>query len=222
MIENLIVYIQSIISEHGAWGVFFATIIEELVAPIPSPLIPLAAGFFLLPDGMSLAEITLRGVITIAIPVSVGISVGSAFVYALGFFGGKPVIEKSKKLTGINWKDIQTAEEKITRGSKDELSLFALRLLPIVPGVAVSGFCGVVRYPFNKFIIITGIGAFFRAFVLGMIGWQVGELYANYADMISRFEKYIFLGLIASLVLFIGGYYAKKKMGCSQNNQTNI
>lgn len=211
MIESLIVYVQSIIFEYGAWGVFFATIIEEIIAPIPSPLIPLAAGFFLLPEGVSFAETALRGAFAIALPVSIGISIGSAFVYALGFFGGKPVIEKSKKWVGISWQDVEKSEARFTRGKGDEITLFILRLLPIVPGVAISGFCGVVRYPFKKFITITCVGSFARAFVLGMVGWQVGELYATYASMISKFEKYILIGVVFLLLLSVVGYFVAKK-----------
>ena len=212
MIESLLVYIQSVIYEYGAWGVFFATLIEEIIAPIPSPLVPLAAGFFLLPASISFAEIVLRGAFVIALPVSIGISIGSSLVYALGFFGGKPVIEKSKRWTGIKWQDIEKLEVRFTRGKSYEIALFILRLLPIVPGVAISGFCGVVRYPFEKFIIITCLGAFFRAFVLGIIGWQVGELYATYADMILKFEKYIILVIFSSLLSFLVYYYISKKI----------
>lgn len=212
MIENIIIYMQLIIPEYGAWGVFVATLIEEVIAPIPSPLVPLAAGFFLLPTSISFAEVALRGALTIAVPVSIGISIGSALVYALGFFGGKPVIEKTRKWTRINWKDAERLGERLPRGKGDEITLLILRILPIVPGVAISGFCGVVRYPFKKFIIATSLGSFIRAAILSMIGWQVGELHAAYADIISKFEGYILLGVFFLLLLFlVGNYIVRKK-----------
>lgn len=211
MIEYLVNYIQSIISQYGAGGVFFATLIEEVIAPIPSPIVPLAAGFFLLPASGSTSEVMLQGIFSIALPVALGISIGSALAYALGFFGGKPLIERTKRWTGINWRDIQRSEERLTRGKGDEITLFILRVLPIVPGVAISGFCGIVRYPFKKFMILTCLGACLRAFALGIAGWQAGELYANYADMVSRFEKYIFVGIIFLLILLFGGIYLTKR-----------
>jgi membrane protein DedA with SNARE-associated domain len=79
-----------------------------------------------------------------------------------------------------------------------------------VPGVGISGFCGVVRYPFKKFIIITCLGAAIRAFLLGMVGWQVGSLYAEYAELVSKFEKYILVILFLSLVLFFASRYVLK------------
>jgi membrane protein DedA with SNARE-associated domain len=217
MIETIILYIQTIIAQYGAWGVFLATLIEEVVAPVPSPLVPLAAGFFLLSTSDALIEVLLNGALIIAVPVSIGVSIGSIVVYALGFFGGKPVIEKSKRWTGVTWQDVEQVEKRFTHeGVTDALTLLVLRILPIVPGVGISGFCGVVRYSFKKFILITFIGSFVRAFVLGLVGWQVGALYATYATMISKFEKYIFLGLLIVIVMVLSWYFLfKKKRGVS-------
>lgn len=217
MIEIIILYIQSIISEYGAWGVFFATLIEEVVAPVPSPLVPISAGFFLLMSDLSIVEILLKSAIMIALPVAVGISIGSSIVYALGFFGGKPVIEKSKKWTGINWQDIENIQSRFTKGMGDEITLFILRVLPVVPGVGISGFCGVIRYSFKKFIVITFIGSFIRAFILGILGWQVGELYMTYAETISKSEKYIFVVVLILAIFFLGYHFIFKKKNKSSN-----
>ncbi|MDP3954283.1 MAG: VTT domain-containing protein [bacterium] len=211
MIESLISYIQSIIFQYGAWGVFFATIMEEVIAPIPSPIVPLAAGFFLLSPDASLAAVIIRSVLVIALPVAVGIGIGSSLVYVIGYFGGKPVIEKNKKWLGLEWSDVEKVEKKIIKGKGDEITIFILRVLPIIPGVAISGFCGVVRYPFYNFITITFAGAFVRALILGVLGWQVGEFYQVYADNISRFEEHILFGTLA--VIAVGGiiYYFFRK-----------
>jgi membrane protein DedA with SNARE-associated domain len=212
MINNLVIYIQSIISEYGAWGVFIATFLEEIIAPIPSPIVPLAAGFFLLDPSLSFVNIIFENALTVALPVSIGIIIGSSLVYVLGFWGGKPIIEKSKKWTGINWQDIEKTEIRLTKSKGDEITLFILRMLPIIPGVAISGFCGVARYPFKKFITITFFGSFMRAFILGIIGWKVGELYATYADIISKFEKHILLFILLLIFLLLICYYLRKKI----------
>lgn len=212
MIEAIISYIQSLISQYGALGVFIAALIEQIIAPIPSQLVPLTAGFFLLPANIPFIETIFKGIIMIATPAVVGIIIGATLVYIAGFFGGKPIIEKTKKLTGINWQNIEKTEARFTKGKGDEIVLFILRLLPIVPGVAISAFCGIVRYPFKKFIIITIIGSFIRAFALSMVGWQVGELYANYAEIIAKFERYILLGVFSLLLLFIFIFFIRKKI----------
>jgi hypothetical protein len=48
MLEKLIQITQSIVSAGGPAGVFAAAILEEILFLIPSPIVPMAAGFFLL------------------------------------------------------------------------------------------------------------------------------------------------------------------------------
>lgn len=210
MIESAVLYMQSIIANYGAWGVFLATLLEEIVAPIPSPIVPLAAGFFLLPSDLSYVETILRGAFAIALPVAAGVGIGSSAVYALGYFGGKPIIERTARWTGIKWNDVERVETQLTRGRSDEIVLFTLRLLPIIPGVAISGLCGLVRYPFATFIGITLAGSFIRAFFLGLLGWQVGELYATYASQISHWEDYLLVAF--SIVALAAAYLFRARL----------
>lgn len=206
MIENGILYIQSIIATYGAWGVFIATLIEEIISPIPSALVPLAGGFFLLPQGASVPVAILGSIGLIAIPVALGICIGSAAVYALGYYGGRPFIERNQKWLGVSWTDIERIERRVVRGRRDEVTLVLLRLVPIIPGVALSGFCGVVRYSFSRFMITTFVGSGARAIALGLIGWQAGEFYIKYLDIVGRFEKQIFF-VLAGVVVVLGIWY---------------
>ncbi len=206
MIESAVTFMQAIIAEYGAWGVFCATLLEEIIAPIPSPIVPLAAGFFLLPLSSSLTLAIIKALTLIALPVSIGVSLGSSIMYSLGYFGGKPIVEQSRRWSGIDWNDVEKTEARLTSGRGDEITLFILRLLPIIPGVAISGLSGIIRYPYTKFIAITAVGSFLRAFVLGMIGWQAGELYVTYASTVAHFEKVglgvVFLVLIIAAIAY--------------------
>lgn len=211
MIEQLTSLIQPVVVKYGALGVLLATLLEEIIAPIPSPLVPLTAGFFLLPVDVDFLEIIWRALFVIAFPVAFGITLGSLAVYGLGYWGGKPVIEKNKKWIGLSWGDLEKTERKLTRGKSDEITLFILRVLPVVPGVAISGFCGIVRYPLKTFATITFLGALVRAVALGIMGWYVGAMYTEYVEMISKIEKYLFAFIIVSALFFAGRWYFLKK-----------
>jgi membrane protein DedA with SNARE-associated domain len=211
MLEQLTSLIQPTIVEYGALGVFFATLLEEIIVPIPSPLVPLSAGFFLLPADENFIEIASRALFVAALPVAFGITLGSLAVYGIGYWGGKPAIEKSRKWLGLDWKDLEKTKNKLTRGKGDEIMLFILRALPIVPGAAISSFCGIVRYPLKTFAVITFFGALARAFALGIIGWYAGVSYTIYSETISQLEKYVFAALIILAALFIGRFYFLRK-----------
>jgi len=210
MIEHFTSYIQPIVTEHGALGVFLATLLEEIVAPIPSPFVPLTAGFFLLSASASFLTIVWQTLFIIALPVAVGITLGSLAVYSIGYWGGKPVIEKSKKLLGLSWEDVEKMEQKLIRGKGDEAMLFILRALPVVPGVAISSFCGIVRYPLKTYVILTFLGALVRATTLGIVGWYVGSLYLTYVEAISKIEDYVLIVLILLTLFFVGRFFFKK------------
>lgn len=207
MIEQAVLYIQSVIAEYGAWGVFIATLIEETVAPIPSALVPLASGFFLLHPDASFALVAVEAFFLVALPVALGISIASAGLYALAYYGGKPLIERYKRVIGLSWKDVERIERRMTKGKRDEIIIFILRIIPVFPGFALSAFCGIVRYPLPKFLLITFLGAALRAFGLALAGWQAGEFYLRYLEVIDRFEHQIFIVAIVLFAAFILGYF---------------
>jgi len=205
MIDQAIIYLKTLIAQYGAWGVFAATIAEEIIAPIPSPFVPLSAGFLMFPPTASIATVLAQAAVLIALPVAIGVGIGSSAVYAIGFYGGHALIERWQKFLGFTWRDVERVEARLTSGAGDELVLFLMRILPVIPGVAISGFCGIVRYPFRKFIAITMVGSFIRALLLGVLGWKVGEVYNTYADAIAHFEKYLLVAVLVSAVSY-GGY----------------
>ncbi len=211
MIDLFISYIKVIIANYGALGVFVATLIEEIVAPIPSPIVPLSAGFFLIEPASDLWTTLVQVFFTIAMPVTFGLTIGSIVVYVIGFWGGKSIIDRYKKWLGFSWDDLEKTEQHFTKGQRDEVVLFGLRLVPIIPGVAISGLCGIIRYPFLKFVIITFVGALIRAFILGFIGSRVGEVYVDYADTISKWEDYILVGVIIVFGFLLGWYFYRKR-----------
>lgn len=195
MLETAIAYVQTLIQTYGASGVFAATLIEEIVAPIPSALVPLAAGFSLLTPDILITEALFRAALLVALPVMFGIAIGSSVVYSIAHFGGKPVIDRYGKLLGTSWNEIEQMRTKFTGGRVDEAVLFGLRLVPVIPGVAISAVAGVIRYPFKVFLGITLIASFLRAYILALIGWQVGELYMESLHTIEKYESYVLIAL---------------------------
>lgn len=220
MIESAVSHIQELIISYGAWGVLLATFVEEIIAPIPSALVPLAAGFFLLPADHSLSQVAFESAFLVAFPVAVGIAVGSAAVYWIAYVGGKPIIDRYGKYAGLSWADIEAIERKMTKGRRDEVSLFALRMFPIIPGVAISGFCGALRYRFDRFVLITFIAAGIRAYVLGLLGWQAGEYYTQYIDTVSAYEDVLLKGILIAAFLAVFVHFARARRRRQQRNSS--
>src|SRR3989344_5541475 len=138
MISNLVTFSENLFVTYGAWGVFFASIIEEVVAPIPSSLVMMGAGFSFL-DGVPITVLSLGSlVVMVILPAALGVTVGSLFIYTIAYFAGKPFLKKYGKYVGVSWQSVEETESRFASRHADFLTLFVLRAVPIVPSVVIS------------------------------------------------------------------------------------
>jgi membrane protein DedA with SNARE-associated domain len=207
--ESFILQITPFIKEYGVLGVFLLSLIEEVIAPIPSSVVLMAAGFFLLPTVGSMGTAFVEGLWRVILPASAGLTLGALLVYSLTYVGGEPLIRAWGKRLGLSWERVERWRERLTRGHHDELVVFGLRAFPLVPNFLLSAVCGLMRYPTKSFFFLTLLGSIVRAFLMSMIGWSVGEAYLTYAARISQLTGYLlwgFGGLIA-LALIVGAAF---------------
>ena len=111
MIEYLINFLQTSVLPWGAVGVFVASVIEEIIAPIPSALVMTMSGFLLVTGPISVKAV-LALIFKVAIPAALGVTLGSYFIYFIARFGGKIVIEKWGKYIGLYWADIEKFQNR--------------------------------------------------------------------------------------------------------------
>ncbi|MEK7636601.1 MAG: VTT domain-containing protein [Patescibacteria group bacterium] len=217
MIEYIITIIRDFILPYGAFGVFFASIVEEVIAPIPSALVLTASGFFLIPDG-SFFDSLGRIFIIIAIPGALGVTVGSLLFYGIAYTSGKPALIRWGRYFGVAWEDVEKLEKRFERGHVDEVALFTARTIPIIPSVVISSFCGFVRLPLKEYLVYSFLGTIVRAFFLGIIGWQVGDIYMRMAEYMNIIESFVFIFIIFAIIFFIARrLYMRRKIGGQEN-----
>lgn len=203
MLNGLILQLEVVIREYGSIGVFLAALLEEIIAPIPSSLVAMFAGFFLVPTEYTWLQAIVVAFSEVAIPMSIGVTLGSLIFYAIAYFGGKPIILRYGTWFGLSWELIEKTEEKFIKGYTDEIILLSLRSLPFVPSVAISAFCGLVRYPIKTFIILSFVGSLIRSVIMAMIGWYVRDAYTAYAEIMSHMEKYVLIAIVIAFTAFL-------------------
>jgi membrane protein DedA with SNARE-associated domain len=198
--------IVQLIQQHGVLAVVIGMVIEEVIVPIPSPIIPMAAGALiiraetLLP---ALVEIFFR----VVIPASVASVISSYFVYGIAYFGGKPVLEKWGKYLDVSWEEAQELEEKFVGGNeKYYVALF--RAVPVVPLSLISGSAGLFRMDWKTYGIWSFIGMIPRNFVLAFIGWYARDGFMTIANQIDTLSTAV-LVIAAALA---AGFIAYRKL----------
>ncbi len=190
MFDHLTQSLLPLLQEYGALGVFLASIVEEIIAPIPSTVVVLTASFFMtkgMPFEMALPTILLQ----IMLPASLGIAIGSLFPYYLARIGEKVAIDRFGRFLGVNWQMIDDAEKWFKKRHADEAAIFITRAIPGLPSVLVGIFCGLIRIPVHEFLIWSFLGSLVRTFALGMIAWSVGKTYRTFAQNLAFIENII-------------------------------
>lgn len=198
-IPQLILWIK----ELGWVGVFFGVLLESFIAPIPSPLVPMGAGFILIPPEASIYEAAIICLYTIVLAGALGSTIGAFFGYGIGYFGGRPLIKRFERFIGVSWSEIEKTKKRFEGGYKDDVILFISRAIPIIPLSPVSFFAGVSRLDVKRFAFWTFIGSIPRYFVLGLVGWFVGVAYGELSQSIEFFESLISLSIIILIAIFI-------------------
>jgi membrane protein DedA with SNARE-associated domain len=203
MFTELVAFLEGFIITYGSWGIFFGSVLEEIIAPIPSTAVIMGSSFFIMeniPISFHAFQILL---LNIAIPAAAGVTIGSLLIYGIVYYIGKPFIDRWGKYMGLSWKEIEKTEENYSKNNLMALSIFTARALPIVPSVVISAFCGFIKYDIKRYIAITFIGTLVKSFILGVMAWQFGSLYRTIESEIGISEEIVVVGLVIAVICFI-------------------
>lgn len=209
MLEGIITWVFALIQSYGPYSVFFAVILEEVLIPIPSPLVIMGAAFILIPPDIAFWDGITRIFFVIVIPASIASTIGSFFTYGIGYYGGRRLITRFQKFLGISWLDIKKKEKQFEKGKKVWTTIAILRAIPFFPIAIVSLTAGVLRLSWKKYAVATFIGAIPRTFILAVVGWQLGSTYVNIAGKLNDVENVIAVVVIAGIVYALYRYRHK-------------
>jgi membrane protein DedA with SNARE-associated domain len=191
------------IRAYGPWSVFVGVIIESVIVPIPSPLIIMGAGFVLISADLKFMEALAPIVLKIVLPGSIASTVGAYIGYGIGYYGGKPMIDRWKTFLGFSWNDVEAMERRF-KDNGVKASIFFLRALPIFPLSVISAAAGLLRLPIKQFSLWTFYGTIPRCLFLGYLGWGLGETYQGIAKGIDKAESIIsgllIIGILAAII----------------------
>ncbi len=214
-------YIESMIITSGALGVFWGSVLEEVIVFIPSSLVQAGAGFFLLSGNPLTVLSVLKLFGLVVIPATIGVVLGSLPVYFISYYGGYPALKRWGKYFLIKESYLEKAEKMTQRDRHVLVSMALLRIVPIIPSSVASAISGLIRMRIVPYMISTAAGVFVRALYLGIVGWVAG---AFYKEMVTGGNSFVGLGLIELIVVILMAVgilvsrYAKRRHHKSQDN----
>jgi membrane protein DedA with SNARE-associated domain len=193
-------FIDSLYGRFGYVGVVIAMAIESAAIPIPSELILPFAGWSVsrgVIEPLTGSQWTYWGAVIAGV---VGNTAGSLVSYAVGAFGGRPLLERYGRYVLISPHDLETADRWFTRWG--DLTVLFSRMLPIVR-TFISVPAGIARMPLWRFLLFSIVGAVPWVMLLVWAGMVLG---ANWQDLKHQLRglDYVVIGLIIlGVALFV-------------------
>lgn len=187
---------------------FLGTILEEILAPIPSPFVMTITGSIAQAQGHLFGYLIL-----VAIIGAMGRIVGTSFLYFIADFAEEIVIGKFGSFLEVSHSDIEKFGSRFDGTARDYLTMIFLRSIPVMPSSPISVICGVVKLNYKVFAIGTGIGSIFRNFFflyIGYTGLAATESFMEGLDSVETIVQFIFV------LALVGGFYyfyRKRKKG---------
>lgn len=211
MLTSILTGLEGFIVSYGPWAVFGGSILEQVVTPIPSSVVVLGASFFLM-KGVALSAGSLQTMFfNISIPAALGVTLGSLLYYGISYKIGIPFVERAGKYLGVSVEDLEGVEKRVKESRYENLFLFTARCVPVIPSIAISLFCGLIRYNPRNYVLITFFGAMVQASILGIIGWQFGNFYLTLSEGLSFIDNIILVVLVLVVVIFVLKKRSEKK-----------
>jgi membrane protein DedA with SNARE-associated domain len=194
--QSLLTWLLQSIQTHGPLSVFVGVIIESVIIPLPSPLIIMGAGALLIAPGLSWPSAVWAVLRLIVLPGSAASTLGALIGYGIGYWGGKPLIQRSSRYLGFGWPDVQAMASRLSHGGG--WLIVGLRALPVVPLSLISVGGGMLRWNLRAFLGWTWLGSVPRCLILGMLGWATRDAYDALAHRLDRIESLITGALVAA------------------------
>ncbi len=168
----------------GYAGVFLLMVAESMVLPVPSEAVMPFVGFLI-------AEGTMSAPIAVAL-ATLGSLVGSLLSYAIGRFGGRPLVVRYGRAFLLDVADLERAEGFFRR--RGSLTIFVGRFVPVVRHL-ISIPAGVARMSLVPFCLLTVAGA---ATWNAFLAWCGYALRANW-EVVLRYARLVDILVLAAL-----------------------
>lgn len=176
--------LTSLIGDHGIYAVFILMVIDA-VLPAASELVMLYAGV-VASGALPGQDVVLFGhqidshfwaYFAMSMAGVLGNTVGSVIGWGIGYYGGRPLVEKRGRWLHLDREKLDRAESWFARWGDWAVCLG--RVTPVVRSF-VSIPAGVARMPLGRFTVFTFLGCIPWCFGLAGIGWALGSSYESF------------------------------------------
>ncbi len=181
-------------------------VVEEIIAPIPSPLVSTLAG-------------SITATQQLGIPYLLFICLLATFTktlsaYVFYFIGDKLedlAVPRFGKYIGVSHAELEYFGKKFTGTRKDDFILAVIRAIPVMPSTPVSLLCGILKINLVTFFAATFVGFYVRNLCFMLIGYTGLNAAESLMTGLDSAEKVLQIVIVAGVVALLGWHYWKRK-----------
>lgn len=187
--QDFILNVLEWLSSLGYFGIALGLMLEV----IPSEIVLGYGGYMISQGTIGFAGAVIAG--------TIGGTIAQLFLYWLGSYGGRPVLEKYGKYLLINKHHIDLAEQWFNKYGPGVI--FSARFIPVVRH-AISIPAGIAKMSFIKFTLYTIAAIIPWTIFFLYLGMALGENWAGIKDVARPYIIPVaVIALIAGIIYFI-------------------
>jgi membrane protein DedA with SNARE-associated domain len=206
--------VTSVIGDYGLYAVFILMFVDA-VLPAASELVMVYAGavaagafpgssvtFF----GMEI-ESTGWAYVAMAMAGTIGYTLGSIAGWAIGFYGGRPYLERHGRWLHVTPAKLDKADAWFERYG--DAAVFISRMLPVVRSfIAIPA--GIGEMPVVRYTWLTFLGTIPWCFGLAGVGLALGSQWEEFHESF-RYADYAIIALVVAGAAAIAFRYYRKR-----------
>lgn len=192
MSHSILDVLRTALVHYGYWAVAVALLVENAGAPVPGETVLLLASF------MAYAERDLRLSWIIAVG-TIAATLGDNLGFALGYYGGRPLLERYQAVFRIQRRTLAQGESLFARFGA--VTVFFARFI-FGMRIIAGPMAGVLRMPWRRFLLFNFLGAAVWVTTISSVGY----LFGRHWERLQRGVKQFDLG-IALLVLVAAAFF---------------
>jgi membrane-associated protein len=170
--------LRAALVDYGYWAVAAALLLENAGIPVPGETVLLLAGFL----AYSEHTLHLEWIILIG---TVAATIGDNLGYALGHRGGRPLLERYKRIFRIN--DAMLVRGDSLFAKYGPVTVFFARFV-FGMRIIAGPMAGVLRMPWRKFFLYNFLGAAVWVTTVAFAGYLFGRHWDKLLRIMGRFN----------------------------------
>lgn len=197
--HSLVDFLKYALETWGYWAVITALLLENAGVPLPGETILIFASFFAYQG----EHLKIEWIIATAV---VACTVGDNIGYWIGRHGGRPLLNRWKRIFRVDDEDIAIGERFLERRG-----WFAIFIARFIAGMRIVAgpLAGVLCMPWKKFLTANFCGAAVWVSVISLVAYSFGSQEDRLLAYLDRVNVF-FLIVVVAVVWFLWRRHMKK------------